>query len=240
MILVAGKITKAVRNDMIHLRSKIRRKAICAVLAVAGIGPVATTAVLSEPGGAWQGPVLSNPEGVRTSGPDLEQPPGIPVVLPANPKMRLDEIVSANGSGTVSAAIVSDLVRWIGRNTSYDISKTLANPPDAQLAPQGMRIAYEGRYIDLGPPLRAVYDAYARSIYLKRPWDAGNVHDLSTLLHELVHDVQYRNRHWPCPRKAEWEAYRLQTAWLAERGEVMGFNWLAGTLMSGCRGDVHP
>jgi hypothetical protein len=140
----------------------------------------------------------------------------------------------------VPETLVADLLEWIGARTDYDVSRALDRPPRVLFAEEGTRIAYEGRELDIGPTLSATYDAYSREIHLKCPWSAADRHDVSTLLHELVHDVQYYNRLWPCPRDAEWEAYHLQAAWLEEHGEQPEFNWLQAVLLSGCRGDVHP
>jgi len=40
--------------------------------------------------------------------------------------------------------------------------------------------------------------------------------------------------------KAEWEAYKLQEAWLAEQGLASGFDWPQIFLLSRCPWDVHP
>ncbi len=77
-----------------------------------------------------------------------------------------------------------------------------------------------------GPPSRSfeVHDAFVDSydrddnhIYLVKPWPSQDVAKVSTLLHELVHYVQFNFRSWPCPNETEWQAYKLQDAWLKER-----------------------
>jgi hypothetical protein len=136
--------------------------------------------------------------------------------------------------------MVRTFVIWIGKRTSYDVSAVLETPPTIHIAAENTRIAYEGRLIDLGPTLAATYDAYSREIYLKCPWNPADPHDMSTLLHEVIHDVQYTNRISACPREAEWEAYRLQAEWLEEQGLEPQRNWLQAVLSSGCLRDVHP
>lgn len=147
---------------------------------------------------------------------------------------------SKNRKDVVAAGVVAELINWIGGHTPYDISKTLAEPPAVIFSDWGQMISYEGRQLVLGSSLRAVYDVDARQIYLLRPWSSANIFDHSTLLHELVHDVQYQNRTWSCAGKSEWEAYKLQEAWLLERGVESGFNWVQILIQSRCPRDVHP
>ena len=146
----------------------------------------------------------------------------------------------ADNSRATLNTLVTNLVVWIGENSAYDVSNTLAEPPRILFATENAQVVYEGRILDLGPTLRATYDAYAREIHLKCPWDPTDPLDRSTLLHELVHDVQYGNRDWSCPRAAEWEAYGLQADWLEQQGQRPAGNWLQAVLSSGCLRDVHP
>ena len=79
-----------------------------------------------------------------------------------------------------------------------------------------------------------------RRIHLVRPWDASNTKDRSRLLHELIHDVQYINRGWTCKEEPEWEAYKLQEAWLAAQGVASEFDWLHIFMLSRCPRDIRP
>lgn len=151
-----------------------------------------------------------------------------------------ERAATARGDDTVPAALVARLIDWIGRHTGYDVSETRTDPPDMVFAWSGSQVPYEHGSLMVGRSLRAAYDEPARRIHLVRPWHVADVHDRSTLLHELIHDVQYRNRRWPCAGKAEWEAYKLQEAWLAERGIASGFNWQQIFFLSRCRRDMHP
>lgn len=88
--------------------------------------------------------------------------------------------------------------------------------------------------------LRGLYDPRQAEILLVRPWDPRDAEDVSVLLHELVHHRQAPH-HWYCPAAQELPAYRLQEAWLAERGMWADVNWVAVVLESGCtRRDIHP
>jgi len=146
-----------------------------------------------------------------------------------------------NGSKPlIPEAVISDLVKWIGDHTDYNISKTLMEPPSVSFCDEDDEIYYEGEMIIVDPMLRAAYDMRDRHIYLVRPWKLSSVKDLSTLLHELIHDVQYLDRNWPCKEEPEWEAYKLQEAWLSEQGVESEFNWLQIFMLSRCPRDIHP
>jgi hypothetical protein len=87
---------------------------------------------------------------------------------------------------------------------------------------------------------RGLYDPEMQTVFLREPWDRFDAQDVSVLLHELVHHRQ-ASSHWYCPGAQELPAYRLQAAWLAERGLEANVNWIAVVLESGCtRRDIHP
>ncbi len=133
------------------------------------------------------------------------------------------------------------LLEWIGANSGYDVSGEVADPPRVKFCKHGSTLIYEGKAIHFDDRLNGVYDATTRQICLAEPWDARNVKDAGVLLHELAHYVQFRQGRWTCPRKAEWEAYKLQEAWLIENGQEPDFNWLSILLASRCTPrDVHP
>ncbi len=164
---------------------------------------------------------------------------------PEEKRAALSRVGAANQAAKVRIHMVSqefivELIHWIGEHTSYDTSRTLADPPSVIFSDSGQNILYEGRHLALGSLFRAVYDVDARQIYLRQPWSFSNIFDRSTLLHELVHDVQYQNRTWLCAGKSEWQAYKLQEAWLSEHGVESGFNWVQILIQSRCPRDVHP
>lgn len=88
--------------------------------------------------------------------------------------------------------------------------------------------------------LRGLYDPDRAEILLIKPWDPRDPEDVSVLLHELVHHRQ-APPHWSYPAAQALPAYRLQEAWLAERGMKADVNWVAVVLDAGCtRRDIHP
>ena len=168
---------------------------------------------------------------------DVDDPaarPGGPLARPSGTIKPLED------DRVVEDAIVVELLTWIGSHTDYDVSASLAEPPSIGFCRHGEVIDYEGESLIVDPDLGAAYDKERRHIYLARPWDAANARNLGTLLHELIHDVQYRNRDWPCWQKTEWEAYKLQETWLAERGEKADFNWALILMLSRCSQNHHP
>ena len=87
---------------------------------------------------------------------------------------------------------------------------------------------------------RGLYDPGTGTIALVRPWSPREAGDVSVLLHELVHHRQAALHHY-CPAAEEPLAYRLQEAWLAERGLPLDWPRLAIALAAGCTPhDIHP
>ena len=137
-------------------------------------------------------------------------------------------------------ALIRELMAWIGEHTDYDTARATRDPPSIEFSEAGKSIRYEGEDVIVDSQLRAAYELRRRRIFLVLPWSASETRDVATLLHELLHDIQFSNRRWTCKGEAEWEAYKLQEVWLAERGLASGFDWPQIFLMSRCPRDVHP
>ena len=188
--------------------------------------------LLIEPGGSGPASALQDDPACTLEAP--AERPGGALVDPSGAIRPLED------DRIVEDAVVAELLAWIGAHTAYDVSASLAEPPSIGFCRTGEVIVYEGENLLVDPDLGAAYDKDRRHIYLAQPWDAAVVEDIGTLLHELIHDVQYRNRDWPCWQKTEWEAYKLQAAWLAERGVNADFNWALILLLSRCSQNHHP
>jgi hypothetical protein len=133
------------------------------------------------------------------------------------------------------------LIEWIGANSDYDVSAIRVRPPAVKFCEHGTTLVYQGKAIHFGDRLNGVYDETTEQICLAKPWNASNTKDRGILLHELVHHVQYQSKSWACAKATEWEAYKLQEAWLLEKGAEPGFNWMYILLASSCTPrDVHP
>lgn len=139
-----------------------------------------------------------------------------------------------------SDALVQELLDWIGAASGYDVAGARADPPAIFFCDEGDVLDYPGGTAVVEPGERGVYDYEARVIYLVGPWSPEDPRQRSVLLHELVHDVQFANRAWECPNATEWEAYKLQEAWMAEQGLVAEFDWVRIWFWSKCAGSPHP
>lgn len=136
---------------------------------------------------------------------------------------------------------MQELLMWIGQHTDYDVTPAIARLPEIVFSDCGDNIIYENEEITVEDHTKGLYDAHNYTIILIRPWHEENLNDVSTLLHELVHVEQHEKRHWLCPQKTEWEAYKLQETWLKENGIDPDFNWVMIYLMSSCAPrDFHP
>ena len=142
------------------------------------------------------------------------------------------------------AGLITDLLDWIANNSDYDTTFLQSNPPLIEFCECGEIILYEGKPVVIEEHLKGLYDKPNRKITLVRPWDASKVYDVSILLHELIHFVQYNNKEWVCWNETEWEAYKLQEAWLLERGHDPAFNWVQIYFLARCPfrdpSDIHP
>lgn len=151
---------------------------------------------------------------------------------------------SADVNGDVpdelETSLIDSLLDWVELNTQYDVSKTRQDPPILDFCKVGELIEYEGLQIMVDAGLNAAYDSHRRTINIVGSWNPDSTWDQSILLHELVHDVQLQNREWYCLQQPEWEAYRLQDAWLQQQGMQSGFDWLYIYFLSRCPRDHHP
>jgi hypothetical protein len=67
--------------------------------------------------------------------------------------------------------------------------------------------------------VRALYDHDGATVYLRHDWDRADLRSRATLLHELVHHVQYFNSiPTQCPGSRERQAYQLTVKWLRDQG----------------------
>ena len=137
----------------------------------------------------------------------------------------------------VPSALIPKLNAWLDAKTEYR---------DRQTQPRILLIDAE-RAEDLhgvanrsGGRIRGLYDADTGTIYLTKPWSPDDLHDVSVLLHEMVHHRQ-AGKHWYCAQAQEWRAYQIQSQWLAERNIQDNFYWPAILLQSSCANrDIHP
>ncbi|MEQ8966371.1 MAG: hypothetical protein RID91_11140 [Azospirillaceae bacterium] len=141
----------------------------------------------------------------------------------------------------IDPALIDDLLDWIGEHTDYDVDAARETPPRIVHCDCGDAIAYEGDTVTIPEGTLGVYDRGTGTIHLVRPWSTGDTLNVSTLLHEMIHHVQALDHEWWCWQASEWQAYKLQEAWLAERGIDPDFDWFFIFQQSRCTPrDIHP
>lgn len=139
-----------------------------------------------------------------------------------------------------AAGLTAELLTWIAAQSDLKVEAVLADPPSIRFCQVGEEVHYEGGDIQVHARLKGAYDVEHNVIYLVSPWSGAEILDRSVLLHELVHATQLQGPPPECDAALEWEAYRLQEAYLAEHGIDPGFDWFAIHMLSRCPEDVHP
>lgn len=148
-------------------------------------------------------------------------------------------LVAQPGVDGPAAPLLEELELWLDQHS--DLPRRAVRPGIALVTPSEARAIVEDQRPSARDGLRGFYDPERRQIWLVAPWSADDPQDISTLLHELVHHRQAEAGHWYCPGAQELPAYRLQEAWLAERGHALRANWVAVVLEAGCAPrDIHP
>lgn len=151
------------------------------------------------------------------------------------------EVTQGNRGETDLSPLVVNLLTWIGENGDYSVAPFLSALPEISFCNRNEEIVYENRSIIMHEPVSGVYDFNENKIVLVKPWSSQNPENVGTLLHELVHFVQYSSKEWVCWHETEWEAYKLQENWLKQNGIDPEFNWTEIFLLSRCsRRDIHP
>lgn len=162
--------------------------------------------------------------------------PSVPIVASGRPGQ------ASNNPGWASAASLSELVElldvWLDNNGNYGRNP---RPATIRIIERSELSSLSGAASRTGKHTRGLYDPQSATILLIRPWVPRQARDVSVLVHELVHHRQVGARHWYCPGAQEPDAYALQHAWLAERGQTLNVNRIAIALEAGCAPrDIHP
>lgn len=160
----------------------------------------------------------------------------VPVRASANPEQSGSNPGWRNGVPLPELAEI--LEDWLDDNSSYDRSSRRVA---IRLIDRSELSSLSGAASRTGKHTRGLYDPQSATIILIRPWTSRQARDVSILVHELVHHRQVGARHWYCPGAQEPDAYALQQAWLAERGQTLTVNRIAIALEAGCAPrDIHP
>jgi len=118
---------------------------------------------------------------------------------------------------------VAHLVDWIVVKTGW----TVHEAPPIRFIPYAELVKKfaGGKPTDFH--VEALYSDQDHSIYLPEGWRADDLRDRSILLHELVHHLQYLNHvKATCESEYDFQALKLQVAWLDEQGAEDPLNLL--------------
>jgi hypothetical protein len=160
-----------------------------------------------------------------------------PQAAPAGAALTLDPAPAWRHAETLFD-LVAVLDAWLDAHSGY---AARATAPRVVIVDRQAAALRPGTAARMGQATRGLYDPDSATIILVAPWSPDDARDVSVLLHELVHHRQHTARHWYCPGQQEPDAYRLQAAWLAERGLTIPVNRIAVVLEAGCtRRDIHP
>lgn len=128
------------------------------------------------------------------------------------------------------------LIAWIVAQTHWTSHET----PPIRLISSG---EIQKRYAAEAPAafrIEAFYSEKDHTVYLPDSWHPNTLRDRSILLHELVHHLQYLNHvKVTCESEYEFQAFKLQAAWLSEQGveyplDLMAVNPRAVLMLSHC------
>ena len=92
------------------------------------------------------------------------------------------------------------------------------------------------------PEIQAFYDPLEKMIYLRWEWSPWTVRGLATLVHELVHHMQFAaglDKTAECKSALETDAYRLQNQWTALWGQPIESDALFMVFVSMCHWDAR-
>ncbi len=145
-------------------------------------------------------------------------------VIPCADEER-DRPVTDSKSSVEATKQAAELITWIVAQTHWTIHET----PPIRLIPYA-ELAKKSGEKPTDFHVEALYSDQDRIIYLTDGWRADDLRDRSTLLHELVHHLQYLNHvKVTCEFEYEFQAFKLQAVWLSEQGvedplDLMGIN----------------
>lgn len=140
-------------------------------------------------------------------------------------------------------ALMLSLLIWLGMNSDFNLPKNKnALPRIEYKTADTMKVIVYGA---IGPSIpkevKASYDDRKNILYLLNGFNPKDLSEQRTMLHELVHFLQFYNkRKYKCRNVAEVEAFRLATKWGQEQGikDDYAINWIYGP--RGCVFEIPP
>lgn len=127
--------------------------------------------------------------------------------------------ISKADASDIESAIQSHM-EWVAERTDY--SADVALPEVVYATYEEMLIIRHGEgNHEFVMPSEAVYDPYAKVMFLPKGFDSDDPETAFTLLHEVVHHMQAMHGvhdEVPCLANLEEEAYALQREYVEETG----------------------
>lgn len=128
------------------------------------------------------------------------------------------------------------LMAWIVAQTHWTVHKL---PPIRLIPSEEIQKRFNAEE-PTGLHIGAFYSEKDHTIYLPDSWNPNALRDRSILLHELVHHLQYLNHvKVTCESEYEFQAFKLEAAWLDEQGveyplDLMGVDLRYVLMLSHC------
>jgi Domain of unknown function (DUF6647) len=146
-----------------------------------------------------------------------------------------DHLTASNSSAEATKQ-AKVLIAWIVAQTHW-IEQEM---PPIRIIPHSEIKNMFNTEATTGSNCEALYSSKNHTVYLADSWHSNDLRDRSILLHELVHHLQYLNHiKVTCESEYEFQAFKLQVAWLSEQGveyplDLMGVDLRYVMMLSHC------
>ena len=166
----------------------------------------------------------------------LAIPAGAQSLRPQKGIAACDSPINDRKSSVAATKQAHVLIAWIVAQTHWTFHET----PPTRLIPSK---EIQKRFTAEDPTgflIEAFYSEKDHTIFLPDSWHSNALRDRSILLHELVHHLQYLNHvKVTCESEYEFQAFKLQAAWLSEQGveyplDLMGVDLRYVLMLSHC------
>jgi hypothetical protein len=147
-----------------------------------------------------------------------------------------DSLINDKNSSVDATKQAQVLIAWIVKQIHWTFHKT---PPIRLVTSEEIQKRFTAED-PTGFHLEAFYSEQDHAIYLPDSWHPNTLRDRSILLHKLVHHFQYLNHiQVTCESEYEFQALKLQAAWLSEHTveyplDLMGVDLRYVLMLSHC------
>lgn len=116
------------------------------------------------------------------------------------------------------------IVLWLSAN--YDLPADMRHPVVEIVSQDEMtsrRLRNPEKFASYrNDEIEAVYNDDTQTIYLLQGWTTQSIKDVSVLVHEMVHHLQFsKGGRYSCPAERERLAYEAQEKWLGQFGKSL-------------------